>query len=42
MPNPLLTLRRLKAQRELVAIVDRRSGTPVRREPEPMPRMRYP
>jgi hypothetical protein len=35
------TLRRKQTSRESTGRDDRRSGAPARREPEPMPRMRW-
>lgn len=37
----LFTLRRGQAPRDSKDLVDRRSGAPVRRRPDPMPRMRW-
>jgi hypothetical protein len=37
----LFTLRRRPALREPTRLVDPRSGVPVRRGPEPMPRIRW-
>jgi hypothetical protein len=39
--NLLTPLRRRLAPRNSTGLADRRSGAPVRREPDPMPRMRY-
>jgi hypothetical protein len=37
----LFTRRRRQAPRHPAGLADPRSGAPVRRRPEPMPRMRY-
>ena len=37
----LLTLRRRQAPRNPAGLGDRRAGAPIRRQPEPMPRMRW-
>ena len=42
MPKNLLTpIRRRLARRNSTGLADRRSGAPIRRQPDPMPRMRY-
>jgi hypothetical protein len=37
----LFSHRRRQAPRTSTGLTDRRSGAPVRREPDPMPRMRW-
>jgi hypothetical protein len=37
----VFTSRRRQTQRNSTGLADRRSGAPVRREPDPMPRMRW-
>jgi hypothetical protein len=39
--NLLTPTRRRQAPRNSTGLADRRSGAPIRRRPNPMPRMRY-
>ena len=41
MLNHIFNPRRRQSPRSSIDLVDRRSGAPVRRQPAPMPRMRW-